>query len=163
MFVINRRNINTLTNSNALVNSKPVLVNSPFNSTWLKLKHVENNLELSQQYAYVCQQHKQKKKWVLMINPDEASLDQLASFDQVDTSKVLCVNTKPTNKMEKIDINCVKKALSKGNCSAVILSNTTFNAQEIAQLNACAQAGETQCILLKNTIKPTSDKMRLVH
>ena len=122
---------------------------------WLALIDIDNPLEISSQYAHVCMQHMQAKKWVLIINPDEASLEQLAKTHGVDVSKVLCVNlknklvnTQPTREIS-LDIEQIKGVLTKGNCSAVILSNATFNQQEMSQLNACAQQGQTQCVLLK--------------
>lgn len=126
---------------------------------WLKTAYVENNQELCSQYADICQQHNQEKKWVLFINPEESSLEQLAQIHGVDVSKVLCVSFKGKNKTNNVidkksahlDIEQIKSVLCRGNCSAVILSNATFQAQEIAELNSCAQFGETQCVLLKNS------------
>jgi len=137
----------------------PTAVKSPLNTAtipWLSLINVTNQFELSSQYAQVCQQHRKAKKWVLIINPDELSLEQLANYHGIDISKILCVNLKnklavtQSNREILLDIEQIKAVLKKGNCSAVILSNATFDSQEIAQLNHCAQQGETQCVLLKN-------------
>jgi len=133
-------------------------IDSYSQQAWLMSASVKNNQELSNQYADICQQHKQEKKWVLFINPEEASLEQLAQTHGVDVSKVLCVSFKGKNKVNNIvdensahlDIEQIKSVLCRGNCSAVILSNATFANEEIAALNNCAQLGETQCVLLKN-------------
>ena len=128
---------------------------------WLKLTRVKNTQELSSQYADICQQHNQEKKWVLFINPEESSLEQLAKTHGVDISKVLCVSFKGKNKVNNLvnkksahlDIEQIKNVLCRGNCSAVILSNASFSSEEITALDTCARLGETQCVLLQNQRK----------
>ncbi len=142
------------------------VINKAFNTplaqqTWLKLANVANHQELSCLYADICQQHTQQKKWVLFINPEEASLEQLAHTHGVDISKVLCVSFKGKNKVKHLldkhsahlDIEQIKRVLCRGNCSAVILSNASFRDDEIAELDSCARLGKTQCVLLKNLRK----------
>jgi cell division inhibitor SulA len=51
----------------------------------------------------------------------------------------------------RIELAHIKSALIKGNCSAVIVSNSSFATQEIAQLENSAKKGKTQCFLFKNT------------
>ena len=139
--------------SNNITNTTPLA-----EQVWLKLASVENHTELSSKYADICQQHKQEKKWVLFINPEESSLEQLAQTHGVDISKVLCVSFKGKNKVNNLldaksahlDIEQIKSVLCRGNCSAVILSNASFGASEMAALDDCARLGETQCVLLKN-------------
>lgn len=127
--------------------------NSQLNVNWLQHTNVNNNVELSNQYAHICHQHKQEKKWVLFINPEESSIEQLAKTHGIDVSKILMVNYKNTLKANtKIDLERVKSVLSKGNCSAVILSNTDFKNEEIIQLENSACEGKTQCVLLKKHV-----------
>ena len=125
------------------------------NGNWFELKNITDQYELSQQYATICHLHKKQKKWVLFINPDEASLEQLSSTHGVDISKILCVSVKGrhvNNKKNNVDISLnieqIKSVLCRGNCSAVILSNAFLAKSEVAELNTCAQLGETQCVLL---------------
>ncbi len=128
---------------------------------WLKLANVENHQELSSHYVNICQQHIQEKKWVLFINPEESSIEQLAHTHGVDISKVLCVSFKGKNKVNNLldsksahlDIEQIKNVLCRGNCSAVILSNASFDVDEMAALDNCARSGETHCVLLKNNRK----------
>jgi cell division inhibitor SulA len=145
-------------NSNVIKNA----ISTPLTEhVWLKLANVENHQELSSHYATICQQHNQEKKWVLFINPEESSLEQLAQTHGVDISKVLCVSFKGKNKVNNLldeksahlDIEQIKNVLCRGNCSAVILSNASFAADEIIALDNCARLGETQCVLLKNNRK----------
>ena len=122
------------------------------NTHWLQLTQVDNNLELSNQYAHICQQHKEQHKWVLFINPEESSIEQLAKIHGIDSSKILMVNYKNSFKSnQKIALTHITSVLSKGNCSAVIVSNSTFKKQEIMQLESSAKKGATQCFILKNT------------
>lgn len=157
MFLFKSTNNGTLS-----VNDKSAILNTQqtaiFNETWLELSQVESHTELSDQYANICHKHTQQNKWVLIINPEEQSLEQLASTHGVDISKVLCVSFKGKNKTNNLldeksahlDIEQIKSVLCRGNCSAVILSNASFNQGEMNQLSESAQVGETHCILLSN-------------
>ncbi|MCW8866161.1 MAG: hypothetical protein OQK22_14835 [Colwellia sp.] len=145
MFNTNTNNISMITRTH---NN-----NAPLNENWLQHTNVNDNLELSNQYAHICQQHKQEKKWVLFINPEESSIEQLAKTHGIDVSKILMVNYKSAVKPQtKIDLEHIKSVLSKGNCSAVIVSNTDFKNEEIAQLENSACKGRTQCVLLKKRL-----------
>ena len=144
----------SINNINIINDSKEISTNT--NANWLQLTNVNNNFELSNQYAYICQQHKQQKKWVLFINPEESSIEQLAHTHDIDASKILMVNYKNSTRGNiRVELAHIKSVLSKGNCSAVIVSNSSFALQEIAQLERSAKRGETQCFLLKNTSSET--------
>ena len=105
------------------------------NANWLQHTNVNDTFELSNQYANICQQHKQENKWVLFIDPEESSIEQLAKTHGIDVSKILMVNYKNTSTTRaKVELNQIKAVLSKGNCDASILSNSLFKANEIAQL-----------------------------
>jgi cell division inhibitor SulA len=120
------------------------------NINWLQHTNVTNDFELSSQYAHICHQHKQEKKWVLFINPEENSIEKLAKTHGIDVSKILMVNYKSTAaNRTKIALEKITSVLSKGNCSAVILSNSLFDADEIAQLESSAKTGKTHCILMQ--------------
>lgn len=156
--MISINNINIINNSTNISASK--------RANWLQLTSVNNNVELSSQYAHIYQQHKQQKKWVLFINPEESSIEQLAHIHDIDASKILMVNYKNSLKNNiKIELAHIKSVLSKGNCSAVILSNSSFATQEMAQLENSAKEGETQCFLLKNTATNHSSAVgqRVMH
>lgn len=140
----------SLNNINIINNSTNISTNTRAN--WLQLTNVNNNIELSSQYAHICQQHKQQKKWVLFINPEEISIEQLAQTHDIDVSKILMVNYKNSLKSNlRVELAHIKSVLTKGNCSAVIVSNSSFATKEIAQLETSAKQGETRCFLLKNT------------
>ena len=142
MLTSNSNKINMITNTE---NNRSTL-----QANWLQHTNVTNDFELSNQYANICQQHKQEKKWVLFINPAESSIEKLAKTHGVDVSKILMVNYKNSaNHHSKIDLNQIKSVLSKGNCSAVILSDSAFAADEIAQLEYSAKLGKTHCFLMK--------------
>jgi len=142
----------SINNINIINGSTNITCDSSKQANWLQLTHVTNNTELSTQYAHIYQQHKQQKKWVLFINPEESSIEQLAHIHDIDPSKILMVNYKNALKANmKIELVHIKSALIKGNCSAVIVSNSSFGTQEIAQLEYSAKQGKTQCFLLENT------------
>jgi cell division inhibitor SulA len=154
--MININNINIINNSTNISTS----------ANWLQRTNVNNNFELSTQYAHICQQHKQQKKWVLFINPEESSIEQLAHTHDIDASKILMVNYKNSLKGNiKVELAHIKSVLSKGNCSAVIVSNSSFATQEIAQLASSAKKGETKCFLLKNTAssRASSANLQIIH
>jgi len=141
--MISINNINIINNS--------INISTSTSANWLQLTQVNNNLELSSHYAHICQQHKQQKKWVLFINPEESSIEQLAHTHDIDASKILMVNYKySSGGNSRVELGHIKSVLSKGNCSAVIVSNSSFATQEIAQLEKSAKKGETRCFLLKN-------------
>jgi len=140
-------------------NSRDIsMINQVFNNTdtmnvnWLQHTKVNDKFELSNQYANICQQHRQEKKWVLFINPEESSIEQLAKTHGIDVSKILMVNYKNTSSTRaKVELNQIKFVLAKGNCAAVILSNSIFEANEIAELESSAKTGKTHCFLVKQT------------
>jgi len=134
-------NNNIFNNLNLIDTIKPCVANQ-----WLDIREQITDFELSQQYVDICQQHSLENKWILMINPQNDSLDQLNNSNDIDTSKVLRVNT---NKV-KINIKNVETALSKGNCAAVVLCNACLNESELIELITYAQQGKTQCIVLNN-------------
>jgi len=164
MYSVNTSNniIDTNTYDSTYSSAPSNIRNTPLtNKSWLKLASVENHKELSSKYADICHQHEQEKKWVLFINPEESSLEQLANVHGVDISKVLCVSFKGKNKINNLldeksahlDIEQIQSVLSRGNCSAVILSNASFSTDEITALDSSARLGETQCVLLRNNRK----------
>jgi len=115
-------------------------------SAWIDVINIENQDNLSKQYADLCQQHELQKKWILMINPEAQSLEVLNQSTDIDTSKILTVNTKQS----KIDMKNIASAFCKGNCSAVILCNPSLKNEELKQLNRYAEKGKTACIVLNN-------------
>ena len=143
--------LNTNPNNINVIN-KVFSDNAPAGIKWLQQSLVSNHYELSNEYANICQQHKQEKKWVLFINPEENSIDQLAKSHGIDASKILMVNYKNNDlNRTNIDLNKIKTVLSKGNCSAVILSNSLFKTDEIMQLENAASLGKTHCFLVKQS------------
>lgn len=118
---------------------------------WIDIREVDNNDQLLNEYEQLCQQHKNKNKWILMIDPEVDSLKQI-NPNQIDTSKVLQVNSKKVH----VSIENIEKALSSGNCSAVVLCNSLLKQSQLtkpqlAQLCSSAKKGNTQCILLNQS------------
>lgn len=113
---------------------------------WFDVRQVNHINQLSSEYQELCQKHDHSKKWILMVDAERESLKKL-NHQKVDQSKVLLVNS---NKV-KVNITAIEKALSSGNCSAVILCDSIFEEAQIAQLTESARKGKTKCILLNRS------------
>ena len=148
MFTTNLLNIKRLKNTSPVNTINDVIDSTENANIWMNIKGVNNPDQLSELYQDVCQKHQHTKKWILMINPEDESLLQLSTQSKIDVSRILRVNTKNT----LITINAIEKALSKGNCSAIILSQNDIKSHELVQLSNCAKQGQTQCIVLEKSI-----------
>ncbi|NQY36098.1 MAG: hypothetical protein HRT37_14220 [Alteromonadaceae bacterium] len=143
-----RASIKTDEQTNKTAHSATSKVNIEYHShNWLDIRNIKDQHQLAQQYTTICQQHEQDNKWILMINPEDKSLETLYASGKINTTKILRVNAK----RQTININNIATALKTGNCSAVILCNASIKEEEIHQLSAFAQKGKTQCIVLKTT------------
>lgn len=127
-----------------LENNATALLNTQFLTKRVKMKLCTKSQELSKEYAEICNQHRLNKKWILMINPENEPLSELASQNNVDTSKVLKVDINKT----KFSLKNVEQALINGNCSAVVLSNACLDATELQRLQSSAEKGDTNCIVI---------------
>jgi len=155
MININKINL-TKNNNNLAVN--PVIKKphqSSSSSAWCNIIRVNNSGDLSERYQDICQNHHDDNKWILMINPENNSLDQLSSMGKINPEKILKVNANKVN----VSLEHIKNTLLKGNCSAVILSNVHYNQIELNEISRCAAQGKTQCILLQKT--PTQQLSQL--
>lgn len=119
------------------------------NENWIDVRNIEEQEQTLHQYENICKEHKFDKKWILMINPENDYLASLSQSNEIDTSKILKVNTQKT----KINLENIESALRNGNCSAVILCNPSLRSNELAQLNKNAEKGKTACIVLQNSKK----------
>jgi len=116
-------------------------------NSWLNVQAADNKQQISDLYNDIYQQHYDKNKWILMINPEDEMLESLGKGNKIDVSNILRVNT-PSQKMK---IKHIKNALIKGHCSAIVLAEAYFNKEEIAELTNYAEQGKTQCVIIKNT------------
>ncbi|MFB1016316.1 MAG: hypothetical protein QMC51_11765 [Alteromonadaceae bacterium] len=139
MAAINKENIKTLSLSPLVMdNSQP----------WFNIKNIASINQIPTIYDTVCRQHQHKKKWILMINPEDEMLENLANIENIDTTKILRVSIKDNT----FSLKSIKNILTQGNCSAVILSDTHLKVDEISELSNCARQGKTQCIVLNTAI-----------
>jgi len=109
---------------------------------WLDIVKISSQEELSKHCIDVCQLHANTKKWVLLVNPEDDSIERLNSESNIDTSKILRVNT------DRGNIDHIEKALCKGNCSAIVLCNTRIRQEDLNLLTESAEKGKTQCIVI---------------
>ena len=150
--VVTMKNINNNIlniDNNNLLKSYPIKNTSSVSkiTPWCNIINITNALDLSENYQNICQRHRYDRKWVLMINPENESLNYLSNIGKINPSKILKVNSNKVN----VDIEHIKSTLLKGTCAAIILSNSQYNATQIRELSQCATKGKTQCIVLKQT------------
>ena len=115
---------------------------------WIDIKKTKSHDESVKAYTQICTQYGVNNKWILMVNPQEESFEKLAPTT-LNQKNILRVHTN----QGRINIDNIAKALLKGNCSAIVLCDLYFTANEMNQLQACAGIGETKCIIIsKNEI-----------
>jgi len=138
MFALNDNNISklNLTKLEAVNDSKQ----------WLSIKDINDVNSLTKQYSTIYQKHRVDNKWILMINPENSSLESMENISKKSFSKILRVNSNKVN----VRLENIETALRKGNCSAVIINNASFTDVELSQLYSSAKEGNTQCIILNN-------------
>ena len=59
---------------------------------WCDVRSIANKVELSQQYTEIFEKHDLDNKWILMINPEDESLQKLSTQGKIDPRKILKVN-----------------------------------------------------------------------
>ena len=116
-------------------------------TAWCNTINVKNAYDISEKYQDVCQNHYDDNKWILMINPENESLEQLSNMGKINPAKILKVNANKVN----VSLENIKNTLLKGTCSAMILSDANYNQAEINEISRCAALGKTHCILLQKT------------
>lgn len=109
------------------------------------LKSTKNQM-ITKEVGSLCHQHKNNKKWILLINNEDSTISTLQQQRTIDTSKVLHIN----NTKVKINAHNIETALTKGNCSAVVLADNTFQKEQINHLHHCAKLSNTELVLLDN-------------
>lgn len=102
-------------------------------------------LPFTKALANICLSFQQKKKWILVINSATQSIKELANHINIDSSKILNIDV---NKI-KVEFNNIELAVSKGNCSAIVLCEKSFSHQQIAQLKAKAENTKTSLVILQ--------------
>lgn len=134
------------------INNNPIshlnLVTSNRNNKrcWLDIRSTLTADEITQEYKSICKEFHNDDKWVLIVNPENDSLDQLAITPNVNQTKILQVHSHKVN----VSIKNIQTALNKGNCSVVVLNNVSLCESDLVKLKASAQKGHTKCIILNN-------------
>tara|TARA_R110000737_G_scaffold317535_1_gene328240 strand:- start:9994 stop:10464 length:471 start_codon:yes stop_codon:yes gene_type:complete len=155
MMNINKINLE-LNNNNLALNSTIKTSNtSALPSAWCNVIRVKNSYDLSEKYQNICQIHHNDNKWILMINPENDSLEQLSMMGKINPEKILKVNVNKVN----INLEHIKNTLLKGNCSAIILSNAHYNNAQLKEISRSAALGKTQCIILQKRHIPQPSQL----
>ena len=109
------------------------------------IKSYKNHM-ITKEISELCTKHKHNKKWILLINNEESAISTLQQQRTIDTSKVLHIN----NTKVKVNAHNIETALSKGNCSAVVLTDNNLRAEQLSHLHHCAKLSNTAFVLLDN-------------
>lgn len=114
---------------------------------WLNVQQVGEAKDMSNQVASIYQKYRHMNKWILVVNPQAQSINQLQLDENIDRSKILCVHSKKVN----VELANLEKTLSKGNCAAVVICDSLIDREDMEKLENCAQAGKTRCIFLNKS------------
>ena len=148
--MININKLNLQLNNNSL--ARVPLIKEPYMfgkmRQWCNIVQISNAIDLSEKYQDICQNYHVDNKWILMINPENESLDYLSNTGRINPARILKVNASKVN----VNLEQIKNTLLKGTCSAIILSNAQFSHAEIAEISRCAAQGRTQCIVLQKVV-----------
>ena len=120
------------------------IVNQP---NWVDIVKVNDEQDVTSHYLNICQKHANEKRWILLVNPEEETLEPLSKNSVVDTSRILRVNSANLDE----HIANIESALSKGNCAAIVINNAQVDAGTINHLNECAMQGKTRCLVLQSS------------
>ncbi len=117
--------------------------------TKLDIRTLSDEQLLVNEYANICSQYRSTKRWIMMVDPEEESLEQLVLSESIDPTRVLKVNSRH----HPVKLNNIERTLLKGNCSALILCNPKLKNNEVSQLTKMAAMSDTQCIILNTKQK----------
>jgi len=143
MYGIKHLNISSLINETSHYVNKMLSVEEE----WVDEFTFNGTGDLANKYANICYRHNVENKWVMMVNPEEESLEYLMENQNIDPSKILKVNSKNKNST----VMSIENALRKGNCSAIILPENLVNEEQLERLTKSAQRGRTQCVVIKKS------------
>jgi hypothetical protein len=99
---------------------------------------------LAEHVSSLCITHQASKKWILLIDDEEATVSALSNEHSIDKSKILHIN----NRKVTVNANNIETALLKGNCSAIVLANNTFQQEQISHLSSYAAKTNTTFLVL---------------
>ena len=103
-----------------------------------------NDKNFTKELSELCLTHQNNKKWILVIDDEKHTLSELSSQKIIDTSKILHIN----NRKVKVNANNIETALTKGNCSAIVLGRNNFQAEQLSYLSDCAKLSNTAFVVL---------------
>ena len=120
--------------------------NNSINKLKTHTKHNLTSTNFTQELVDICLNYQQDNRWILMIDPKQQDISQLLKNKKINPAKILKVDSRKI-KVTKTNINT---ALSKGNCCAIVLCNTHFEQQQLAEFDRLGKQTNTQCIILNN-------------
>jgi len=130
---------------NAYINNS-VDVNYQQQLAKFNIRSIIDEQQYISEIAAICQQFETDKRWILMLNPNEKSLEQLACYQHINTTRILKVN----GSKHRISRLAIEKALSIGNCAAIVIYAEDMSSDDLADLQYHASKSSTQCIILEH-------------
>lgn len=95
----------------------------------------------------LAQLSRQQERWVLWVAPPEIPDDQVLELAGLDISRVLVVRTETiSNRLATIE-----RALSYGECSAVVAWPGAISESELNRLQIAAHKGRSYCYLMRDS------------
>lgn len=120
-----------------------------FNSTHSQLINFKNDLN---DFCRIINFIRQDKRWIAVINPSEMLKKMLNNVD-LDTKQIIMVY--PNDKSRDIDIVC--RALSCGNCAAVISKLDNIDSNDYTRLkNAAINGNSIAYMISEKSLQPAS-------
>ena len=107
------------------------------------LTDISTDNSFSAKVTKLCLSHQVNNKWIMLIDNKEQAMSVVLNQDNIDKSKILCINS------HKISVNAanIETALSKGNCSAVVIVDNNFASEQLTHLSNCALKSNTTFIV----------------
>jgi len=115
----------------------------------LDIRTLSDEQLLVNEYANICSQYKSTERWIMMVDPEADSLEQLVMDHSIDPTRVLRVSSRH----HPVKLNNIERTLLKGNCSALILCNPKLKSKEVSKLTKVVAQSDTQCIILNTKHK----------
>lgn len=108
----------------------------------------QHEQDFSQQVANICRQHQNQKKWILVINSAEQTLNQLSAQSDIKMNQILCVNSNKVN----VEVSNIETAFQKENCAAIVLNDPKFKPEQVKQLRASAGQSQTKLFVIEGNL-----------
>ena len=137
--------VNTMKKAN---NTHNVIQLTDYKNSNTVRETTQHEHDFSQQVANICRQHQNQKKWILVINSAEQTLNQLSLQRDIKMNQILCVNSNKVN----VEVSNIETAFQKENCAAIVLNDPKFKPEQVKQLRASAGQSQTKLFVIEGNL-----------